>query len=171
RPSRSNTARSVRGRRPKALACSGNMMIQHYCGSVVAVGAIGVGSRQPASVVQFVCDPGRKNAMSNAFPTAISTSPGAMTNAELKACMVLERLHDRLHDATVDYKLYRGKHEFAIRHAGFRFKVRFDEQALLRKGIHELEQAIAQIIERIQLNSKARPAADDAAAPRLGRGT
>ena len=74
-------------------------------------------------------------------------------NSELKACMILERLHDRLHGATVDYQRHRGKHEFAIRYAGFRFVVRFPEQTLLRKGVQELEQAAAQIVERIRLNA------------------
>jgi hypothetical protein len=73
--------------------------------------------------------------------------------AEQKVCMILERLHDRLHDATIDYQRHRGKHEFVIRYAGFRFVVRFPEQALLRKGVQELEQAASQIVERIRLSA------------------
>jgi|SRR5262250_1533286 len=94
----------------------------------------------------------------------IGVAEGAI-NAELKACMILERLHDRLHGATVDYQRHRGKHEFAIRYAGFRFVVRFPEQTLLRKGVQELEQAAAQIVERIRLNAGSSPPRG----PRTGR--
>ncbi len=85
-------------------------------------------------------------------------------DADLKACVILERLTDRLHDATVDYQCHAGVHEFIVRYAGYRFTVRFPEQALLRRGMQELEQAAAQIIERIRANSAAGPAATVASA-------
>jgi hypothetical protein len=72
-----------------------------------------------------------------------------------KACAILQRLRDRLHDATVHHRFHNGAHEFAVRHGGFRFTLRFPEQALLRRGMEEIEQAAAQIVERIRLNSKA----------------
>jgi hypothetical protein len=92
-------------------------------------------------------------------------APLGPMNAELKACMILERLHDRLRDATVDYQRHRSKHEFVIRYAGFRFVVRFPEQALVRKEVQELEQAAAQIVERIRLSA----GSSSPRIPRLGR--
>ena len=74
-------------------------------------------------------------------------------DADLKACAILERLTDRLHDVTVDYKCTAGVHEFIVCYAGSRFMLRFPEQALLRRGMQELEQTVGQIVERIQRSS------------------
>ena len=71
-------------------------------------------------------------------------------DAELKASAILERLSDRLHDATVDYQCQAGIHEFLVLYSGSRFMIRFREQALLRKSMQEIEHAAAQIIERIR---------------------
>ncbi len=75
-------------------------------------------------------------------------------DASAKARTILQRLNDRLHDATVYHHFRNGVHEFVVRYAGFRFTFRFPDQALLRRGMQELEQAAAQIVERIRLNSK-----------------
>jgi hypothetical protein len=77
-----------------------------------------------------------------------------------KACAILQRLSDRLHDATIDYQCHKGVHEFLVRYAGCRFMLRFPEQALLRRGMQELEEATARIVERIRLNSKVDSAAE-----------
>ena len=76
-------------------------------------------------------------------------------DADLKACAILERLIDRLHDATVDYRCRVGVHEFIVCYGGSRFTVRFPERSLLRRGMQELEQAAAQIVDRIRANSAA----------------
>ena len=53
-------------------------------------------------------------------------------------------------DVTVDYKCGAGVHEFIVCYAGSRFMLRFPEQALLRRGMQELEQMVGQIVERIR---------------------
>jgi len=83
-------------------------------------------------------------------------------HASAKARAILQRLNDRLHDATVYHHFRSGVHEFVVRYAGFRFMFHFPEQALLRRGIGEIEQAATQIVERIRLSSKAEPAAPSA---------
>ena len=76
-------------------------------------------------------------------------------NADLRACAILERLIERLHDVTVDYKCGAGVHEFIVCYAGSRFMLRFPEQALLRRGMQELEQMVGQIVERIRTSVSA----------------
>jgi hypothetical protein len=76
-------------------------------------------------------------------------------NADLRACAILECLIERLHDVTVDYKCGAGVHEFTVCYAGSRFMLRFPEQALLRRGMQELEQMLGQIVERIRSSSGA----------------
>jgi hypothetical protein len=71
-------------------------------------------------------------------------------DAAQRACAILERLIDQLHDVTVDYKCGAGVHEFIVCYAGSRFMLRFPEQALLRRGLQELEQMVGQIVERIR---------------------
>jgi len=78
-------------------------------------------------------------------------------DAERRACLILERLIDRLHDATVDYQCSAGVHEFVVRHSGSCFKIQFPEQSLLRRSEHDLEQVTAQIVERIRTHSLPRP--------------
>ena len=75
-------------------------------------------------------------------------------DAELKACSLLERLTERLDDATVDYQCNRGVHEFLVRRAGSRFKIEFSEPSLLRRSEQELEQAAGRIVERIRAFSQ-----------------
>jgi hypothetical protein len=78
-------------------------------------------------------------------------------DAERRACVILERLIDRLHDATVDYQCNAGVHEFVVLHAGSRFKIQFAEQSLLRRSEQDLEQVAGQIVERIRTHSLPRP--------------
>jgi hypothetical protein len=85
-------------------------------------------------------------------------------DADLRACAILERLIDRLHDVTVDYQCRAGMHEFIVRYAGSRFMLRFPEQALLRRGMQELEQTVGQIVERIRANGSATRATTTVAA-------
>jgi hypothetical protein len=73
-------------------------------------------------------------------------------DAEQRACLVLERLIDRLRDAKVEYQCGAGVHEFTICYAESRCSVRFPEAALLRRGTEALEQAVAQIVDRIRAN-------------------
>jgi hypothetical protein len=80
-------------------------------------------------------------------------------DADLRARAIVERLIDRLHDATVDYRCEAGVHEFIVSYGGSRFTIRFSEGSLLRRGMHELEQAAAQIADRIRSNSTARAVA------------
>jgi len=85
-------------------------------------------------------------------------------DADQKACAILERLIDQLHDVTVDYKCGAGVHEFIVCYAGSRFMLRFPEQALLRRGLQELEQMVGQIVERIRTSGSAMRANATAAA-------
>jgi len=85
-------------------------------------------------------------------------------DADQRACAILERLIDRLHDVTVDYKCGAGVHEFIVCYAGSRFMLRFPEQALLRRGMQELEQMVGQIVERIRTSGSAIRASGIAAA-------
>ena len=73
-------------------------------------------------------------------------------DADQRARAILERLVDRLHDVTVDYRCQAGVHEFTLSYAGSRFMLRFPEHALLRRGVQELERMVRQIVERIQAN-------------------
>ena len=85
-------------------------------------------------------------------------------DADLRACAILERLTERLHDVTVDYECKAGVHEFLVRYAGSRFMLRFPEQTLLRRGIEELEQIVASIVERIRASCSATRASATTAA-------
>jgi len=78
-------------------------------------------------------------------------------DAKPKANVILTLLCAQLHDATVTHRWHQGVCEFVVRHWGHRFVFRFPEQALLRRGMQEIEQAAAQIVERIRLNSKPGP--------------
>jgi hypothetical protein len=72
------------------------------------------------------------------------------------ACRILERLGHKLTDAQVDYESFAGVHNFIINHAGTRFRVQFAEQALLRKSVEDLEEAIHKVAERVLSNSTVR---------------
>jgi hypothetical protein len=76
---------------------------------------------------------------------------------EEAACRILERLGDKLIDAEVDYESFSGVHNFIIKHAGTRFRVQFAEQALRRKSVEDLEEAIHKVAERVLSNSTLRP--------------
>ena len=76
---------------------------------------------------------------------------------EEAACRILERLGHKLTDAEVDYETFAGMHNFIIKHAGTRFRVRFAEQALRRKSVADLEEAIHKVAERVLSNSTLRP--------------
>ena len=71
---------------------------------------------------------------------------------EEAACRILERLGHKLSDAEVDYETFAGMHNFIINHAGTRFRVQFAEQALRRKSIEDLEEAIHKVAERVLSN-------------------
>jgi hypothetical protein len=79
-------------------------------------------------------------------------------DAERRACLILERLIDQLHDATVDYQCSAGVHEFVVVHSGSRFKIQFPEQSLLRRSEQDLEQLAGQFVERIRTHSWPRSA-------------
>ena len=55
-------------------------------------------------------------------------------DAHLRACAILERLIDRLHDATVDYHWRDGIYEFVVCYAGSRFTLQFPERSLLEEA-------------------------------------
>jgi hypothetical protein len=76
---------------------------------------------------------------------------------EEAACRILERLGHKLSDAEVDYETFAGMHNFIINHAGTRFRVQFAEQALRRKSVEDLEEAIHKVAERVLSNSTLRP--------------
>jgi len=75
---------------------------------------------------------------------------------EEAACRILERLAHKLSDAEVDYDTFAGTHNFIINHAGTRFRVQFAEQALRRKSVEDLEEAIHKVAERVLSNSTLR---------------
>jgi hypothetical protein len=79
-------------------------------------------------------------------------------DADLKACTILERLTDQLHDATVEYQCVAGVHEFFVRCAGSRYSIRLPELSLLRRSVQDLEQLVGQVVERIRIDSPLRPA-------------
>ena len=72
---------------------------------------------------------------------------------EEAACRILERLGHKLSDAEVDYETFAGMHKLIINHAGTRFRVQFAEQALRRKSVEDLEEAIHKVAERVLSNS------------------
>ena len=69
----------------------------------------------------------------------------------------MERLGHKLSDAEVDYETFAGIHNFIINHAGTRFRVQFAEQALRRKSVEDLEEAIHKVTERVLCNSTLGP--------------
>lgn len=83
-------------------------------------------------------------------------------DAKPKAYVILRLLCAQLQDATVTHRWHQGACEFVVRYWGHRFMFRFPEQALLRRGMQEIEQVAAQIVERIRLNSKAGPTVSSA---------
>ena len=83
-------------------------------------------------------------------------------DASAKAYAILQRLKDRLHDAAVHHRFHNGGHEFVACLGGVRFMFRFPEQALLRREMEDIENAVTQIVERIRLNSKTEPAGPSA---------
>ena len=76
---------------------------------------------------------------------------------EEAACRILERLGHKLSDAEVDYETFAGMHNFIINHAGTRFRVQFAEQALRRKSVEDLEEAIHKVAERVLSHSTLHP--------------
>lgn len=81
----------------------------------------------------------------------------ALLGVEEAACRILERLGQKISDAEVDYETFGGLHNFTIKLAGTRFKVQFAEEALVRKSIDELEEAIHKVAERVLRHSTPRP--------------
>ena len=76
---------------------------------------------------------------------------------EEAACRILERLGHKLSDAEVDYESFAGMHNFIINHAGTRFRVQFAEQALRRKSVEDLEEAIHKVAERVLCHNTLHP--------------
>src|SRR6188768_2594038 len=76
---------------------------------------------------------------------------------EEAACRILERLGHKLSDAEVDYETFAGMHNFTINHSDTRFRVQFAEQALRRKSVEDLEEAIHKVAVRVLSNSTLRP--------------
>ena len=76
---------------------------------------------------------------------------------EEAACRILERLGRKLTDAEVDYETFAGMHNFIINHAGTRFRVQFADQALRRKSVEDLEEAIHKVAEQVLSNSTLLP--------------
>ena len=75
---------------------------------------------------------------------------------EETACVILERLGEKLSDAELDYESFAGVHNFIIDHAGTRFRVQFTEQTLLGKSAEELEHTIHKVAEQVLSNSTVR---------------
>jgi hypothetical protein len=75
---------------------------------------------------------------------------------EESACVILERLGQKLGDAELDYETLAGVHHFIITHAGTRFRVQFAEQTLLGKSAEELEHTIHKVAEQVLSNSTVR---------------
>ena len=78
-------------------------------------------------------------------------------DVEDSACVILERLGQKLSDAELDYETFAGVHNFIINHAGNRFRVQFSEQTLLRKSVEELEETIHKVAERVLSTSTVHP--------------
>ena len=81
--------------------------------------------------------------------------PGKLGVEEI-ACVILERLGQKLSDAELDYESFAGVHNFIINHAGTRFRVQFTEQTLLGKSAEELEHTIHKVAEQVLSNSTLR---------------
>ncbi len=79
---------------------------------------------------------------------------------EEAACAVLERLADRLPEASVEYQCGAGVHYFFIRHGATRFKIQFSEQTLTRKSAQDLDLTVAKVVERVLSSTSPRPLAD-----------
>ena len=75
---------------------------------------------------------------------------------EESACVILERLGQKLGDAELDYETLAGVHNFIITHAGTCFRVQFAEQTLLGRSAEELEHTIHKVAEHVLSNSTLR---------------
>jgi hypothetical protein len=65
------------------------------------------------------------------------------------ACTILEHLGQTFRGAKVDYESLDGLHNFIIEQDGTRFRVQFNDQALLRKSSYEIEETIHKVVEQV----------------------
>ena len=72
------------------------------------------------------------------------------TNADLKACLILERLRAEIPDAQIEYECGRGMHRYAIVSATRTYDVGFPERLLEVCGVPELDRAIRIFVERVR---------------------
>jgi hypothetical protein len=71
-------------------------------------------------------------------------------DTDLKACLILERLHAEIPGAQIDYERGGGTHRFGIVHDTLDYDVGFPERLLEICGVEEIDQAVRLFVERIR---------------------
>ena len=72
------------------------------------------------------------------------------SSADLKACLILERLRAEIPDAQIEYECGRGMHRYAIVSGTHSYDLGFPERLLDVCDVPELDRAIRIFVERVR---------------------